>query len=87
LVSFDHLERVQLMVGRITAFEALQAKENRLDLVPKLMRKTGRLSDRAPTDKRRWGPSSDLPMTAREISQYIADSGSAEATIVASDEV
>jgi hypothetical protein len=84
-LSFDHLERVQLMVGRITAFEALQAQENRLDLVPKLMRKTGRLSDRAPTDKRRWGPSSDLP--TREISQYIADSGSAEATIVASDEV
>jgi hypothetical protein len=48
--------------------------------------KTGRLSDRAPVDRRRWGPGSDLPMTAKEISQYIADSDSAEATIVASDE-
>jgi hypothetical protein len=49
--------------------------------------KTGRLFDRAPIDTRRWGPGSDLPKTAKEISKYIADSGSAEATIVASDEV
>jgi hypothetical protein len=48
--------------------------------------KTSRMSDRAPIDRRRWGPGSDLPMTAKEISQYIADSDSAEATIVASDE-
>jgi hypothetical protein len=38
-------------------------------------------------DRRRWEPGGDLPTTAKEISQYIADSGSAEATIVASDEV
>jgi hypothetical protein len=49
--------------------------------------KKGRLSDRAPMDRRRWGPASDLAETAKEISNYIADSGSAEATIVASDEV
>lgn len=48
--------------------------------------KTGRLSDRAPMD-RRWGPSGDLAETAKEISQYIGESGSADATIVASDEV
>jgi hypothetical protein len=50
--------------------------------------KTGRLFDRSPMDNtRRWGPGSDLPKTAKEISKYIADSGSAEATIVASDEI
>jgi hypothetical protein len=38
-------------------------------------------------DRRRWEPGGDLPTTAKEISKYIADSGSAEATIVASDEV
>jgi hypothetical protein len=31
--------------------------------------------------------SSDLAETAKEISQYIGESGSADATIVASDEV
>ena len=49
--------------------------------------KTGRLFDRVPMDKRSWEPGSDLAKTAKEISKYIADSGSAEATIVASDEV
>ena len=49
--------------------------------------KTGRLFDRMPMDTRRWEPGSDLAKTAKEISKYIADSGSAEATIVASDEV
>jgi hypothetical protein len=49
--------------------------------------KTGRLSDRAPMDRRRWGPGSDPAETAKEISNYIADSGSADATIVASDEL
>jgi hypothetical protein len=38
-------------------------------------------------DRRRWRPGGDLPTTAKEISKYIADSGSAEATIVATDEV
>jgi hypothetical protein len=37
-------------------------------------------------DTRRWGPGDDLRKTANEISKYIADSESAEATIVASDE-
>jgi hypothetical protein len=32
-------------------------------------------------------PAAHLANTAKEISKYIADSGSAEATIVASDEV
>ncbi len=36
---------------------------------------------------RRWEPQGDLPETAKEISKYIADSGSEEARIVASDEV
>jgi hypothetical protein len=49
--------------------------------------KTGRLFDRVPMDTRSWEPGSDLARTAKEISKYIADSGSAEATIVASDEV
>lgn len=49
--------------------------------------KTGRIFDRSPMDRRRWGPGSDLPKIAKEISKYIADSGSAEATIVASDEI
>jgi hypothetical protein len=38
-------------------------------------------------DTRSWEPGSDLAKTAREISKCIADSGSAEATIVASDKV
>ena len=49
--------------------------------------KKGRLFDRAPMDRRRWEPGGDLPTTAMEISNYIADSGSADATIVASDEL
>jgi hypothetical protein len=49
--------------------------------------RTGRLSDRVPEDRRRWEPSGDLTKTAKEISKYITDSGSAEATIVASDEL
>ena len=48
--------------------------------------KTGRLSDRMPMDRRRWEAGSDLAKIAKEISKYIADSGHAEATIVASDE-
>jgi hypothetical protein len=47
----------------------------------------GRLFERVPMDTRRWEPGSDLAKTAKEISKYIADSGSAEATIVASDEI
>jgi hypothetical protein len=49
--------------------------------------KTSRISDRVPTDTRRWKPGADLKETAKEISKYIADSGSADATIVASDEL
>jgi hypothetical protein len=40
-----------------------------------------------PMETRRWQPGADLANTAKEISKYIAESGSAEATIVASDEV
>jgi hypothetical protein len=49
--------------------------------------KTSRLSDRVPVETRRWEPGSDLAKTAKEISDYIADSGSIDATLVASDEV
>ena len=49
--------------------------------------RTGRLSDRAPEDRRRWEPGADLQKTAKEISKYISDSASAEATAVASDEL
>jgi hypothetical protein len=49
--------------------------------------KTSRLSDGAPMETRRWEPGSDLAKTAKEISYYIADSGSIDATLVASDEV
>jgi hypothetical protein len=49
--------------------------------------KKGRIFDRAPMDRRRWEPGADLKETAKEISKYISDSGSVEATIVASDEV
>jgi hypothetical protein len=38
-------------------------------------------------DMRCWKPGGDLTKTAKEISKYIADSGSADATIVASDEL
>jgi hypothetical protein len=36
---------------------------------------------------RRWAPGNDLAETAKEISKYIGESGSVDATIVASDEV
>ena len=36
---------------------------------------------------RRWQPKGDLTGTAKEISKYIADGGSVEVRIVASDEV
>jgi hypothetical protein len=36
---------------------------------------------------RRWKLDGNLPRTAKEISKYIADSGSVDATLVASDEV
>jgi hypothetical protein len=49
--------------------------------------KTSRLSDRMPTDVRCWKPGGELTETAKEIAKYIADSGSADATIVASDEL
>lgn len=49
--------------------------------------KTGRLFDRSPVDRRRWEPGGDLPETAKEIAKYISDSGSVDATIVASDEI
>jgi hypothetical protein len=49
--------------------------------------KTSRLLDQAPVDRRRWETCGDLPGTAKEISEYITNSGSAEATIVASDEI
>jgi hypothetical protein len=38
-------------------------------------------------DTLRWEPGSDLAKTVKEISKVIANSGSAEAMIVASDEV
>jgi hypothetical protein len=47
---------------------------------------TSRLSDRVPMDVRCWKPGGDLTETAKEIAKYIADSGSADATLVASDE-
>jgi hypothetical protein len=49
--------------------------------------KTSRLLDRTPEDRRRWQPGGDLTETAKEIAKYISDSGSIEATIVASDEL
>jgi hypothetical protein len=49
--------------------------------------KKGRVFDLVPEDRRRWQPGGDLTETAKEISKYISDSGSAEATIVASDEL
>jgi hypothetical protein len=49
--------------------------------------KTSRISDRVPTDTRRWEPGADLKEIAKEISKYIGGSGSADATIVASDEL
>ena len=46
------------------------------------------LFGRLPVYKRRWEPDSALAATAKEISKYIADRGSVDATIVAwSDEV
>jgi hypothetical protein len=49
--------------------------------------KKGRIFNRIPEDRRRWEPRGDLTETAKEISKYISDSGSIEATIVASDEL
>ncbi len=49
--------------------------------------KTGRLFDRVPMNTRRRELGDDLPKTAKELSKFIADSGSAEATIVVTDKV
>jgi hypothetical protein len=49
--------------------------------------KNDTLYKRTPVDSRRWEPSSDLTKTAQEITQYIADNGAVEATLVAADEV
>jgi hypothetical protein len=38
--------------------------------------KTGRPFDRVPMDTRCWEPDSESAKTAKEISKYIADSGS-----------
>ena len=73
--------------GKTHIFGFLKDARCSVRIVEVRLFKTGRLSDRAPMDRRRWGPASDLAETAKEISNYIADSGSAEATIVASDEV
>jgi hypothetical protein len=40
-----------------------------------------------PVASRRWETSIDLARTAEEISKYINDNGSVEATLVAADEV
>jgi hypothetical protein len=45
------------------------------------------LYKRIPMATRRWEPSRDLTRTAQEIAKYISDSHSAEATLVATDEV
>jgi hypothetical protein len=37
-------------------------------------------------DTRRWKPDGDLLRTAKEISRYVADGGSVEVRIVATDE-
>jgi hypothetical protein len=42
------------------------------------------LFGRRPVYTRRWEPGKALAATAKEISKYIADSGSVDATIVAS---
>jgi hypothetical protein len=53
----------------------------------RLFRK-GPLFGRRPVYMRRWEPGSALAATAKEISKYLADNGSVDATIVASwDEI
>jgi hypothetical protein len=49
--------------------------------------KNDTLYKRTPVGERRWEPSSDVTKTAQEITQYIADNGAVEATLVAADEV
>jgi hypothetical protein len=44
-------------------------------------------SRKAPIASRYWEPRSDLATVAEEITTYIADHGSVEATIVAADEL
>ena len=49
--------------------------------------KNDTLYKRTPVGSRCWEPSSDLTKTAQEITQYIADNGAVEATLVVADEV
>jgi hypothetical protein len=62
-----------------------------LQLQPALPSTTRRLlvhrGTNRPNAGRQAAPGGDLKQTAKEILQYISDSGSAEATIVASDEL
>ena len=66
-------------------FRFLRDAQCALRIVEVRLFKTSLLSDRVPKETRRWEPGSDLAKTAKEISRYIADSGSVDATIVASD--
>ncbi len=50
----------------------------------RLFRKNS-LYRRTPINSRRWEPGTDLARTAEEISDYIADNGLAEATLVAAE--
>jgi hypothetical protein len=68
-------------------FRFLRDAQCAMRIVEVRLFKSSLLSDRVPMDTRRWEPASDLAKTAKEISRYIADSGSIDATIVASDEV
>jgi len=49
--------------------------------------KSDTLYSRTPLGSRRWQPCADLAKTAQEISQFITDNGSADATIIAADEI
>jgi hypothetical protein len=73
--------------ARLSADSQLQRRNIPAGPARFLALKTSRLSDRVSMDVRCWKPGGDPTETAKEISKYIADSGSADATIVASDEL
>jgi hypothetical protein len=79
--------RSEYLASRSRHFRFLKDARCSVRIVEVRLFKTGRLSDRVPEDRRRWQPGGDLTETAKEISKYITNSGSAEATIVASDEL
>lgn len=76
----------RLQSGNILRF-LTDARRSEHAVEVRLFRADTVFSSSTPVGTRRWQPSSDPAKTAQEISNYIDENGSAEATIIATDEL